>query len=138
MTDPPALWPTVFVDTGGMPLRHPPPEVREKTNAALRRALERVHPERVEGQALVKVHIGEPRCRTRMRPEFVRSTATLLRERGAAGVVAGDTTVAYTGPRGHKEYPAGHPQAYLALAETHGWSVDGAAGLDFVVLDRPK
>jgi uncharacterized Fe-S center protein len=53
-------------------------------------------------------------------------------------LAAGDTTVAYTGDRGHRQNPSGNASTYLALAQKHGWSVDGEAGVPFVVLDRPS
>jgi len=52
--------------------------------------------------------------------------------------VAGDTTVAYTGDRGHKSNPPGDSGTYLNLAAKHGWSTNGPAGVPFVVLDRPE
>jgi ferredoxin len=61
-----------------------------------------------------------------------------LIEKGARDIVAGDTTVAYSGPRGHKENPKGNVSKYLKLARKHGWSESGNAGVSFVVLDRPS
>jgi len=89
------------------------------------------------GHVLMKVHVGERKCTTRMRPGFVRACGQALTRRGAAGVVAGDTTVAYTGPRSHRSNTPSDCSAYLALAADHGWSRDGDAGMPFVVLDRP-
>ena len=89
------------------------------------------------GQALLKVHIGEPATSTRLRPEYTVSSVQLLHEMGAEGVAAGDTTVAYTGKRGHRQNPPGNCIQYLELAKKHGWNISGAAGIPFVVLDRP-
>jgi ferredoxin len=73
-----------------------------------------------------------------MMPEYVRGSVDFLKSAGAQGVAAGDTTVAYTGRRGAKENPPGDASRYLELAARHGWSADGAAGVPFVVLDRPS
>ena len=111
----------------------------EQVDKALRDALADTA-EHIEdpGQCLVKVHIGEPKCATRMRPEYTVSSRAVFEEKGASGVVAGDTTVAYTGRRGHKQNPPGKCKDYLKLAHKHGWARDKAAGMDFVVLDRPE
>ena len=127
---------TVFVDAGGLDLSKP--DAVARVNEALRDALHQVHPGAVRGQALMKVHIGEPKCVTRMRPEFAASTVRFLRDQGASGVVAGDTTVAYSGPRGCRTNPGRYVIPYLELARVNGWSEHGSAGLPFVVLDRPK
>ena len=73
-----------------------------------------------------------------MRPEYSIPSSRFLRYRGVESVVAGDSTVAYTGPRGHRENPPGNAAVYLKLAAEHGWSVNGIAGISFVVLDRPS
>lgn len=131
-------YPTVFVDTGDASLLHLDRGAERRVNDALYDALRVVHSGATLGQTLIKAHIGEPRCGTRMQPAFVEGTVRFLRERGAASVVAGDTTVAYSGPRGHHENPTGDSSAYLALAARHGWCEDGPAGVPFVVLDRPS
>jgi uncharacterized Fe-S center protein len=128
-------YPTVFVDIQGMDVGDK--DSQERINKAIYKALHIVHSNRVSGQTLLKVHVGEPKCFTRMRPEYVVSSVRFLQERGASGVVAGDTTVAYSGLRGHKQNPPGDTSCYLGLAQRHGWSTDGAAGIPFVVLDRP-
>jgi hypothetical protein len=128
-------WRTVFVDPGEPVAGDAADE--ERVNAALFEALSLVHEGPAPGQGLVKVHIGEPTNVTRMRPAYARSSARFLKERGASGLAAGDTTVAYTGPRGHRQNPAGRASRYLELAREHGWSEDGPARLPFVVLDRP-
>jgi uncharacterized Fe-S center protein len=88
-------------------------------------------------QALLKVHVGEPKCGTRMRPEYAEGSVRFLRRQGVFGVVAGDTTVAYTGPRGHRQNPPHSSRRYQELARRHGWSTSGPTGVPFVVLDRP-
>lgn len=132
-----AAWPVVHVDTGPLSLRRPDRRAQAAVDDALRAALERVHGGATPGRALLKVHIGEPKCRTRMRPQHVAATVGYLRDHGASHVAAGDTTVAYSGPRGHRQNPRGRPSAYLRLAARHGWSAAGPAGVPFVVLDRP-
>ncbi len=127
--------PLIHVDTEGMDLNSP--GGRERANRAIYQALETVHPYFISGQALIKVHVGERNCVTRMRPEYVTSSARFLRDKGARAVVAGDTTVAYSGQRGHKQNPGHDVSSYLSLAHDHGWSVEGPAGMPFVVLDRP-
>lgn len=126
----------VFIDTAGADLNTE--AGRQKADDAIYWALVRVHPGAVRGQALLKVHVGEPKCTTRMRPEFIRSSVRFLRDQGAGSVVAGDSTVAYKGPRGNKENPKEDVSLYLELARRHGWAVDEAAGVPFVVLDRPS
>ena len=138
LTDERSAYPTVFVDTGGTALRELSRDAQRRVDRALRSALEFVHDGAANGQALVKVHIGEPRCTTHMRPEHTAETVRFLRDRGASSVAAGDTTVAYTGPRGHRENPLGDPSTYLGLAACRGWSPRGSAGIPFVVLDRPS
>ena len=132
-----APWPTVFIDTRGRDLRSSDPTVPARVKAAIVSALEYVHDGPTPGQTLLKVHIGERKCDTRLRPEFMAGSAAFLNRRGASTVVAGDTTVAYSGPRGHKRNPAGDVAAYMTLARENGWWVGGPARLPFVVLDRP-
>jgi len=130
--------PSVFVDCSRVDLRSHVPETVARVNETLYGALATVAPGVGGRQALVKVHIGEPKCVTRMRPEYVTSSVQFLHDHGIEGVVAGDTTVAYSGPRGYQQNPPDRlPHAYQELASRHGWSVEGAAGVPFVVLDRP-
>ena len=130
--------PVVFVEAGGQNLTRPEAPTTNRVHDAVYEALCAVHPGPTAGQALLKVHIGEPKCVTRMRPEYMASSVRFLRARHASGVVAGDTTVAYTGPRGHRENPIGDASTYMQLARRHGWSTEGDAGIPFVVLDRPS
>ena len=131
-------YPTVFVDCAHTDLRRLDASTVKRVNEALLHALNQVSPAVQADQALLKVHIGEPQCATRMRPEYAESSVRFLREQGVAGIVAGDTTVAYSGPRGHRQNPAGAPRSYLQLARRQGWSASATAGVPFVVLDRPS
>lgn len=129
------LFPIVFVDLGTRNLTEH--RNQEIVNKGIYEALQLIHSGPVPGQALIKVHIGEPKRLTRMRPEYAASSVRFLRNLGATGVVAGDTSVAYTGPRGHRENPKGDASSYLGLARKQGWFSSGIAGVPFVVLDRP-
>ncbi|MFO7890040.1 MAG: DUF362 domain-containing protein [bacterium] len=82
---------------------------------------------------MIKVHIGEPSCNTRMLPVFTRGIRKFLKKKKINQVAFGDTTVVYSGPRGYKE---NGPKAkkYINLAKDHGWDND----IPFVVLDRPE
>lgn len=128
-------YPVYYLDTTRLNLRDT--KHHSLAAAALYDMLCLAYTGRIAGQSLVKVHIGEPRCTTRMRPEFTPPVADFLKYRGAAGIVAGDTTVAYTGMRGHKQNPSEDVSSYMKLAHRHGWSASGPAGIPFVVLDRP-
>lgn len=133
----PAESPCIVVDAAGANLCSPSPDELARIGEALGRALDLAAPGPVAGQGLVKVHVGEEKCVTSMRPEYGKCAADWLLRRGAASAAAGDTTVAYTGPRGHKRNPPGDASEYLDLARRQGWSADGPAGMPFVVLDRP-
>jgi len=133
-----AAYPTVSVEVVNTDLRRAEGSTADRVNEAVYEALCAVHPGTTAGQGLLKVHIGEPRCVTHMRPEYMAGSIRFLRTRGASAVVAGDTTVAYTGARGHRENPMGDASTYMRLARRHGWSTEGDAGVPFVVLDRPS
>lgn len=127
--------PVYYLNTAPLDLRSADSSAR--VHSALFDMLCRAFPEAITGQALIKVHIGEPRCTTRLRPEYTPVITRFLRSRGARSVVAGDSTVAYTGPRGHRQNPSDDVFTYRALADRHGWSAQGPAAVPFVVLDRP-
>jgi uncharacterized Fe-S center protein len=131
-----AAFPTFFLDTHGLNIDDP--DIQEEINGALFYILCQCHGAEIRGQGLLKVHIGEPRVVTRMRPAYMTGSVRFLQHRGVERVVAGDTTVAYTGSRGHRENPAGDASRYITLAQQHGWSREGPAGVTFVVLDRPS
>lgn len=131
-------WPLVFLDARGLNLwQQDDQDTLDRVNRAVCDALNKLHDNYIKGQALLKVHIGEPKCTTRMRPDFAAGSLDFCREKGATGVVAGDTTVAYTGPRGRKENPPDDCSAYLELARNHGWHQNAKLGAPFVVIDRP-
>jgi len=138
MTNADKPYPVVLVDTGQADLQKVEGDALDRINDALAEAMQAVYPEPCGSAVLLKVHIGEPRCTTRMRPEFARAASAFVSRTPSARIVAGDTTVAYTGDRGHQQNPRGKVRAYLALAEAHGWRRDGPAGMPFVVLDRPS
>ena len=136
LTDPARAYPTCFIDTEGVNLRRP--EAVEGVNGTLFKVLCDIHRERIKGQALLKVHVGEAGCTARMRPELSHSSSRFLFHKGADVVVAGDTTVTGDGPRGHRQNGDAGAAAYVQLAHAHGWHENGLAGVPFVVLDRPK
>ncbi len=127
--------PVVFVDTSGLDLSDE--EDRAAAFEGLQEGLGRVLDDSIDGQSLIKLHVGEPKCETRLDPRLGPPIAEVLRDHGADSVAAGDTTVAYTGDRGHRKNPKGDVSAYTALARSHGWAADGEAQMPFVVLDRP-
>jgi uncharacterized Fe-S center protein len=135
---PQSAYPTVWIESGAVDLRGLEASAVTRVNDALIQALNTVAPFVQADQALLKVHVGEPKCATRMRPEYAESSVRFLERQGVFGVVAGDTTVAYTGPRGHRQNPPDSSRRYLELAWRHGWSTSGPTEVPFVVLDRPS
>ncbi len=133
-----AATPVVHIDTDCVTLRNPTSKELSTVHQAMLEALSTLDVHPAEGKGLLKVHIGEPKCVTRMKPEYAAPTALFLRQMGTSAVICGDTTVAYSGPRGHKENPCGDTSSYTKLARRHGWSADGPARAPFVVLDRPS
>ena len=131
-------WPIIYIEARNLDLWNAPTSLAYFVGDVLNTAVQRVHEGPIQGQALLKVHIGEPNCHTRMRPEYVMGISKFLSERGASGIVGGGTTVAYSGPRGHRENPKGSISKYHQLARKHGWSKNGKFGSSFVVLDRPS
>jgi len=138
MTDSGAAYPVVFVDTGDADLQRVEGDALDHINTALADAMQTAYPEACGATALLKVHVGEPRGTTHMRPGFARAASAFVSHTPRARIVAGDSTVAYTGERGHRQNPLGNAGAYLSLAERKGWWPDGPAGMPFVVLDRPS
>ncbi len=127
---------TVFLDCSNIDLTTP--DGVRRANAALVEAYERVHGTDAGGQSLFKVHVGEHKVTTRMRPEFAESARLYCEKHGSGKIACGDTTVAYTGPRGHKQNPQGNCTSYMELARDHGWHTGGPAKMPFVILDRPE
>jgi hypothetical protein len=103
-------FPVFFVDTRGVNLSNP--LVTKQINKILFDVLCQMHHSEICGQTLIKVHIGEPKCVTRMRPEYTTGSIHFLKHRGASSVAGGDTTVAYSGPRGHKQNPTDNSDKY--------------------------
>lgn len=137
MKSPKKAWPIVYVEIIGADLLKEARGVARLISDVVGGAIKQVHKRPVHGQTLLKVHIGEPKSVTRMRPEYVLGSAHFLRDNEAEGIVAGDTTVAYTGQRGHRENTSTNCSQYLQLAQEHGWSRQNGASMPFVVLDRP-
>ena len=129
--------PVYFLDIRGQGLDLDDGAVRDRINRSLKEMLHALDIRRVEGPAVVKCHIGEAKCDTRMVPEFALSTVDFLRDKGVTRVVAGDTTTVYSGPRGHRQNPPADASKYMELARAHGWHHGEGLGLPFVVLDRP-
>jgi len=127
--------PVWFLDLRGKDFSPESPSWQEKVNKKLETVLKKVLPEDLREPVLIKCHIGEQKCRTRMLPEYAISTVRLLRSRGIERIAAGDTTVAYSGDRGYHD---NHEDCsrYKALADRHGWTERGPLGTPFVVLDR--
>lgn len=128
--------PVWFLDLRGTGFAPDEPAWQDRVNSALEGVLrEASRPEWGE-PVLVKCHIGEGRCKTRMLPEYARSTVEHFRGKGLEKIASGDTTVAYTGDRG---YHANQDDCsrYLELAGRHGWGETGPLKTPFVVLDRP-
>lgn len=130
-------WPIIYVQIAGANLHEEARGVARLISDVVGGAIKRVHNEPVKGQTLLKVHIGEPKSVTRMRPEYVVGSASFLRDNGAKSIVAGDTTVAYTGLRGHRENTSENCSSYLQMAKDHGWLEQDGADVPFVVIDRP-
>jgi len=110
---------------------------QKRINKRLESIFERIHEPGRRDPVLIKCHVGEKRCRTRMLPEYCISTVNHFRSRGIEKIAAGDSTVAYSGDRGYHDNHSSC-ERYLSLAEKHGWTENGPLGTPFVVLDRPE
>jgi uncharacterized Fe-S center protein len=109
---------------------------QERINAEIRTILTHYDESQWAEPVLIKCHIGEKNCRTRMLPEYCISTVDHFKSRGMKRVACGDTTVAYTGERGyHDNHKDCSP--YFWLAERHGWTEKGPLGTPFIILDKP-
>ena len=109
---------------------------QERINAEIGSVLKQIGLNEWKEPVLIKCHIGEKRCRTRMLPEYCLSTVNHFRSYGMEKIACGDSTVAYTGERGyHDNHRDCSP--YLGLAERHGWADSGPLGLPFVIIDKP-
>jgi uncharacterized Fe-S center protein len=128
--------PVYFIDIRGTDFSPESVRWQDEVNRAIGGVLRKTRGAFKE-PVLLKCHIGERNCRTRMLPEFCISTVEHFRAKGMHRIVCGDTTVAYSGDRGYHDNnrDAGR---YLALAEKHGWTRNGPLRAPFVVLDRPQ
>ena len=126
-----------FLDLRGKNFSPESPIWQEKVNRKIELVLKKALPSKIPEPVLIKCHVGEKRCRTRMLPEYALSTVRHMRSRGIRKLAAGDSTVAYSGDRGYHDNH-GDCSRYKALAERHGWTEKGPLGIPFVVLDRPQ
>lgn len=110
---------------------------QERINSQISHILDDLHSASWKEPVLMKCHIGEEKCRTRLLPQFCLSTVEHFIKQGMKRIVAGDSTVAYSGKRGYRENGV-DCSSYLHLAQRHGWSKKGALGVPFVILDRPS
>ncbi|MFQ5901052.1 MAG: DUF362 domain-containing protein [Thermodesulfobacteriota bacterium] len=129
--------PVWFIDVRGTDFSPDSLIWQKKINAEIEAVLKEIEVPQWEEPVLIKSHIGERRCRTRMLPEFCLSTVGFFRSLGMGKIVCGDSTVAYSGDRGYHDNH-GECSRYLTLAEKHGWTEKGPLGTPFVVLDRPQ
>lgn len=128
--------PVWFIDVRGTDFSPDSPQWQAAINKRISGILEEINMP-AEGPVLVKCHIGEGKCRTRMLPEYCLSTVEHFRARGVRMIASGDSTVAYSGDRGYHDNHADCSR-YLALAGRHRWTESGPLGTPFVVLDRPE
>lgn len=127
----------LFLDIRGQNLDLYAPEVKDKINGYLKEMLNSLNIEGLSQPALIKCHIGEPKCATRMLPDFTLSSIEFLKEHGVSRIAAGDSTTIYSGERGYYDNPPGDVAKYLKLAQAHGWGFD-SLGIPYVILDRPE
>ncbi|KJR43367.1 Fe-S center protein [Candidatus Magnetoovum chiemensis] len=125
-----------FIDVRGTDFTPSSHFWQSRINGIIETILHEANPGSLSEPALIKTHIGEPRCVTRMLPQYCLSTVKFLRALSINRIVCGDTTVAYAGDRGYYDNLKDCAK-YLSLAQKHGWSKDGVLGIPFVVLDRP-
>lgn len=129
--------PVWFIDIRGTDFLPSSPVWQEKINQKIEDIFKEINTYPWKEPVLIKCHIGERKCRTRMLPEFCLSTVKFFRSLGKRKIVSGDTTVAYSGDRGYHDNHKNHIR-YLALAGRHGWTEKGPLGIPFVILDRPR
>ncbi len=126
-----------FLDIRGQSLDLNEPKVKAKINGYLKEMLDSLNMGELLEPALIKCHIGEPKCITRMLPDFALSSIEFLGEHGVNRTACGDSTTIYSGARGYYENPLGKVSHYMSLAEEHGWEGKGL-GIPYVILDRPE
>jgi uncharacterized Fe-S center protein len=129
--------PVWFIDVRGTDFTPESPLWQERVNAAIGKVLRRMRMPAAEGPVLIKCHVGERRCRTRMLPQYCLSTVEHFRARGIRRIACGDSTVAYSGDRGYHDNIEDCTR-YAGLARSHGWDQEGPLGTPFVILDRPQ
>ncbi len=127
--------PVYFLDLRESGLEAGGAAFHNRINEGLGEILRKMLPGKLEGTALIKIHPGEPKSRTRLSPAVIKSQAEFIRKSGVEPVT-GDSTVIYTGGRGDRSNPTGDVSAYMAVVEANGWDRKNT-GLDFVVIDRP-
>lgn len=103
----------VFIRTEGDLLRH------------LEKEFETIYDD--GDSVLIKLHMGEPGNRTRLRAEFVAKIVDALRERGCRPFLF-DSPVVYKSPRNNEK-------EYLEVAARHGFSED-SLGVPVRISDR--
>jgi len=125
--------PVYFLKPGNPEFNVNDPEQQKCFNEKIYEILLKLENFELKPPVIIKVHIGEPSCNTRMSPEFFNGIKKFLKKKKINRSVFGDTTVVYSGPRGYNE---NGPEAkkYLHLAKEHGWDNK----IPFIVLDRPE
>jgi len=125
--------PVYFIKPGNSVFNINDSEQQEDFNEKIYQVLLKLNNFELKPPVIIKVHIGEPSCNTRMLPVFTRGIKKFLKKKEVNKAVFGDTTVVYSGPRGFKE---NGPRAkkYTHLAKDHGWDNE----IPFIVLDRPE
>lgn len=126
-----------FIDVRGSGFCPHAPMWQRRVNERIMGILKEIPSSGWREPVLIKSHIGEARCRTRMLPQFCIPIVEYLRSIGLKRIVTGDATVIYSGDRGFRENPPSDCSRYLELAKRHGWGEDGPLGTPYVVLDRP-
>lgn len=129
--------PVWFLDCRGTDFSPSSSFWQKKINAKIGQILHEIHSPDWKEPVLIKCHVGERKCCTRILPQFCLSTVQHFRRLGMDKIASGDTTVAYSGDRGFNENSDTCPR-YLTLAKRHGWTEKGPLRTPFVVLDRPK
>ncbi|MEC4676810.1 MAG: DUF362 domain-containing protein [Nitrospirota bacterium] len=129
--------PVWFLDLRGTGFSPDSPDWQVKVNIVIESVLKDMDLPQWKEPVLIKCHIGEKKCRTRMLPEFCLSTVKHLRSSGIRKIVSGDTSVAYSGDRGYHDNKEDCTR-YLSLADRHGWTETGPLKTPFVVIDRPQ
>lgn len=128
--------PVWFIDCRGTDFSAESVSWQARINSIIGKILGKINIPDWREPVLIKCHIGERGCNTRMLPDYCISTVRHFRSKGMERIVCGDSTVAYTGDRGYRENSS-NCSRYLNLAKRHGWSEKGPLGIPFIVLDRP-